>query len=82
MASKLNTLYNKHNVEHVIVTKYADLYPFPKRQIFGFAIKYIKRTKLNYDFKAIDFRDLVYTNSPYVGDFKVESEDIALIQYT
>jgi long-chain acyl-CoA synthetase len=82
MAAKLNTLYNKHSVEHVIVSKYADLYPLYKRIIFNFAIKYIKRINVSYDYSAHDFRDLVYKAAPDIGKFNVESKDIAFIQYT
>ena len=82
MAAKLNTLYNKHNVEHVIVTKYADLYPFHKRIIFNLAIKYIKRSNLSYNYTAHDFRELVYKSVPEIGEFSVDCKDIAFIQYT
>ena len=82
MAGKLDSIYEKHKLEHVIVTKYADLYPFPKRWIFNFAIKYIKRANLNYNFKSLDFRDLVYKASPDIAKFDVSCDDIAFIQYT
>jgi long-chain acyl-CoA synthetase len=82
MAGKLNSLYNKHNVEHVIVTKYADLYPFVKRNIFNLAIKYIKRTNVSYSYKAHDFRDLVSKDVPDIRPVRVQSEDIAFIQFT
>ena len=82
MAAKLNTLYNKHSVEHVIVTKYADLYPLYKRIIFNFAIKYIKRSNLSYEYTAHNFRSLVYKEASDIDKFNVESKDIAFIQYT
>ncbi len=82
MAAKLNTLYNKHSVEHVIVTKYADLYPLYKRIIFNLAIKYIKRSDVSYDYTAHDFRGLVYKSVPEIGKFSVDSKDVAFIQYT
>ncbi len=84
MAHKLNELYIKHNLEHVIITKVADIYPFVKRTIFNFMIKYVKRLSVNYSYKAHSLRDLIGKNSSESEIPKVDitPEDIAFIQYT
>ena len=82
MASKLNNLYNKHSVEHVIVTKVPDLYPFIKRNFLNFAIKNIKRVNVSYAYKAHDFRDMVVNDKQLKDKINVSSEDIAFIQFT
>lgn len=82
MANKLNSLYNKHSVEHVIVTKVPDLYPFIKRNILNFAIKNIKRVNVSYAYKAHDFREMVVNDKQLKDKVSVSPEDIAFIQFT
>lgn len=82
MAHKLNELYLKHNLEHVVVTKVGDIYPFIKRTIFNFVIKYIKRVDVSYSYKAHSFRDLICSNSLEIPAVDITPEDIAFIQYT
>ncbi len=81
MANKLNNLYAKHKLKNVIVTKVGDLYPFIKRNIFKFAIKYIKKSNVSYTYNALDFRELVIKNAKPIK-VDVNQEDIAFIQYT
>ncbi len=82
MAHKLNKLYNKYAVEHVIVTKLPDMYPFFKRCMFNFAIKYIKRLDVSYAYKAHSFKDMALNPKPLVSVANIKAEDIAFIQYT
>ena len=82
MANKLNELYNKHNVKNVIVTKIPDLYPFAKRAFMNFAIKYLKRINVSYNYKAHDFRELIITKKATIKSANISPDDIAFIQYT
>ncbi|MFN7094694.1 MAG: AMP-binding protein, partial [Burkholderiales bacterium] len=82
MAKKLNNLYGKNGLEHVVVTKVSDPYPFIKRNLINFALKYIKRVDSSYTFKAHDYRDLLSYNKTLSYIPEVKSEDLAFIQYT
>ena len=82
MAGKLDTLYNKYNVQHVIVTKLPDVYPFYKQIIFNFTIKNIKKINVKYNYKAEDFKKLINTVPVNFKCDKISSDDIAFIQYT
>lgn len=83
IAGKLNDLHSKHSLQNVIITKIPDIYRLPKRLFMNFAIKYIKKLKVNYTYATTSFRDLLkvgcYSQSkPQV----VTTSDLAFIQYT
>lgn len=59
MANKLNNLYKKEYLEHVIVSKIPDTYSCFKRYFINFALKYIKRVDISYNYQTINFRDLI-----------------------
>lgn len=83
IANKLNTLYKKHALQNVIVTKIPDVYGFAKRTIMNFAIKYIKKLNVNHNYPIISFRDLIFSNTiSSINLDKVMPEDLAFIQYT
>lgn len=82
IAKNLNNLYGKNNLQHIIVTKVPDLYPFIKRAIMNFVIKYIKRTNTDYLYKAHSFKDMVLKESNLNLKNEVISSDIAFLQYT
>lgn len=82
MAGKLDSLANKKTLEHVIVTKLADLYPCVKRYFFGFAIKYIKRVNISYSYKAHNFRQMVKHEQSLPKIPTILDTDLAFIQYT
>lgn len=91
IANKLETLYKKHELQNVIVTKIPDIYSSFKRIIMNFAIKYIKKLNVNYTYPRIHFRDLVVpqNNTTLINareKFSIERqvlpEDLAFIQYT
>ncbi len=82
MAHKLNTLYDKYNVKHVVVTRLPDLYPFHKQVIFNFTIKYIKKINIDFNYKAHDFKILINTLPLEYKHAIIKSDDIAFIQYT
>ena len=80
--SKLNPLYGKGALEHIVVTKIPDPYPFIKRVLINFVIKYIKRVDINYTYPAHDFYEMI--NNPDKLTYKPEivDTDLAFIQYT
>jgi long-chain acyl-CoA synthetase len=80
MARKLNNLINKGSLEHIIVARVPDLYPFLKRSIINFVIKTIKHTDISY--KAHNFRDCALNNKKLRYDPKLVNTDLAFIQYT
>jgi long-chain acyl-CoA synthetase len=82
MAKKLNNLYNKYNVEHVIVTNVADMYPIFKRIVIPLVLKYVKHVDLSYNYSAYNFRDLIMHAKPLVYDPRLVNTDLAFLQYT
>ncbi|MCX8514125.1 MAG: AMP-binding protein [Burkholderiales bacterium] len=82
MASKLDGLINKYNLNNIIVTKLPDFYSFAKRCLFNFVIKYVKKLNVNYGYDALNFRDLVNTEEKFVAKNDFTADDIAFIQYT
>ncbi len=84
IAHKLNLLYNKNNLKHIVVTSIGDLYPFIKRNIMHFIIKYIKRNNSKYTYPATNFTSLI-DNDEFVdthNKFTPHYQDLAFIQYT
>ncbi len=95
MAGKLNHLYDKFNLEFVVVTKIPDLYHSVKKFLMNLGIKYIKKLKVDYNYNACQFREMLHDNLPTkVGESKnigspmpvglpqVGFDDLAFIQYT
>lgn len=71
-------------IKHVIVTETGDLFPFPKRLLFNFTIKYIKKMVPSWHIKkAISFRNTI--TLVYQRQFKppvISGEDLAYLQFT
>jgi|SRR6185437_10894765 len=82
MAAKLDSLYAKKLLNDVIVTKIGDTYPFFKRELFNFVIKYIKRVNVGYAYTAHDFRKLICSSKKLLVRPEVADTDTAFIQYT
>lgn len=84
IAGKLNALYAKHALQNVIVTKVPDVYGLPKRLFLNFAIKYIKKLKVAYNYSAVSFRTLLKADYSLASSYPVltTSSDLAFIQYT
>lgn len=87
MARKLNKLYKKDNLQHIIVTKVPDCYPMLTRLIMNFVIKYIQKVDVSYDYEALKFVDLIKSSSAnnlqdLVSDNDIDISDLAFLQYT
>lgn len=82
MAAKLDSIANKAILQNIIVTGMADLYPWLKRNLFSFVIKYIKRLNVTYSYKAHKYRDLVMHNESLPPLPRIMDTDLAFIQYT
>lgn len=82
MAAKLDGIYAKKLLNNVIVTKIGDTYPFFKRMLFGFMIKYVKRVNVGYTYTAHDFRELICSREKPFEWPQVVDTDTAFIQYT
>lgn len=85
MASKLNNLYKKEYLEHIIVSKIPDAYSCFKRCFINFALKYIKRVDTSYDYQAINFRELILdsinTNNTIINNSSSGSDSNNLSKY-
>jgi long-chain acyl-CoA synthetase len=82
MAAKLDSLYAKKLLKEVIVTKIGDTYPYWKRMLFNFIIKYVKRVNVGYAYTAHNFRKLIYADKKLHVQPEVVDTDTAFIQYT
>lgn len=82
MAAKLDNIFAAGLLKEVVVTKVADPYPWFKRVIINFALKYIKHLNLAYKYNSHDFRKFIYTNKKLDTLPVVVDTDTAFIQYT
>ncbi|MCC2644334.1 MAG: long-chain fatty acid--CoA ligase [Burkholderiales bacterium] len=82
MAAKLNDIYSKKILKDVVVTQIGDVYPYFKRLLFGFMVKYVKQVDVSYNYPAHNFYKLVYSNKKLHAFPEVHNSDIAFIQYT
>jgi long-chain acyl-CoA synthetase len=71
-------------IEHVIVTELGDLLGFPKSRIVNFVVKKVKKMVPTYQISsAVSFTEaLKIGSSQSLRKVKVESEDLAFLQYT
>jgi long-chain acyl-CoA synthetase len=71
-------------VEHVIVTRIGDLFPFARRWLVNFAVKYLKRMVPRWHIPvAVNFREALKRGALRPpGDARTVPEDIAFLQYT
>lgn len=69
-------------VKHVIVTKFGDMFPFVKKHLANFVVKYIKKMVPKYSLEDYStFTEVLeceYKNTPV----PVNQDDIAFLQYT
>jgi len=84
MASKVEEILSKTQLETVIVTEMADLHPTAKRLFLNFAVKYLKKMVPAFSLPgATAFRDaLAQGQGKPVNVHKAESGDVAVLQYT
>ncbi|WP_395342354.1 AMP-binding protein [Ningiella sp. W23] len=83
-ASTLDEIIQKTPVQHVVLTRIADMLPFPKRTLVNFAVKHIKKMVPKHELAdCVWFADAL--NMGEKRDYKrpdVSGEDIAFLQYT
>ncbi len=71
------------DVEHVIVTDFADLHPTPKRQLINFIVKYVKKLVPRYSFaRKIDFLATVAKPRRTLRPLTVTGDTVLALQYT
>jgi len=78
-------LADKQNqIEHVIITQLGDLFPFVKKHLFNFALKYCKKLVNPYVIKhAITFTHAMQKGkASALTAVEVKPDDLALLQYT
>lgn len=83
-ASKLEEILPQTQIEHIIITKLADLCPFPKKQIVNFVVKNIKKMVPDYHLpQAVSYSQIVKKSMDKKPQ-KIEClpEDTAFLQYT
>lgn len=70
-------------VEHVIVTDFADLHPTPKRQIINFVVKHVKKMVPSFAMPtAIPFREVINCPAKALKPVMVNAASVAALQYT
>lgn len=81
-SEKLNGFYNKYGIEHIIVTRIADPYPFLKKTIINLVLRYISKVNPKLQYQAKSFVDLYHNPNKLEESPLVNNNDIAFIQYT
>ena len=82
IASNAASVIENTDVEHVIVTDFADLHPAPKRWMINFAVRYIKKMVPRFHFpKQIDFRKALSCEGELTPVAR-GCDDILALQYT
>ncbi|WP_119342839.1 AMP-binding protein [Facilibium subflavum] len=72
------------DLKHMMTTKLADLYPFPKKQIIHFVATYIKGMKPKYNKAKFDhFHNALTYQKPFDNaSVHIQPEDMACLQYS
>ena len=71
------------DIEHVIVTNFADLHPAPKRQIINFVVKHVKKMVPDFSFKkSITYRDVITTPASDFSKPQADENTLFVLQYT
>ena len=84
MASKLEKVLERTDIEHVLVTELADLHGFPKRFLINAVVKHVKKMVPAYSLPmAIPFRKALKDGAARQHrEIERELDDIAALQYT
>ncbi|QLY23940.1 AMP-binding protein [Bdellovibrio sp. KM01] len=83
-ASHLQAIIKDTQIESVVITELADLFPTPKRILVNSVVKYIKKMVPKYDIpQAYTFRQALELGAmrPH-QNVKTNHEDLAFLQYT
>lgn len=83
-ANTLSAVIDKTGVELTLLTKIGDMFPFPKRLIMNFALKYVKKVIPEYNLpKAVPFNDALSRGKNLsFSKPDITNDDIAFLQYT
>ena len=81
-AEKLNNAVKKSQTEHVVMTHFADPYPFFKRKVINGFLRYIAKVNPKLSYKPIMWRDLFSMPIKTTSFARINHEDLAFIQYT
>lgn len=84
MAHNAEKVLADTSIEYVLLTQLGDLHATPKRQLLNFVVKHIKKMETPFNIPgALSFREVL---GRYKGQqptpVEVESQDIAVLQYT
>lgn len=84
MASRLEKVLDRTDIQHILVTELGDMHGFPKRLLINAVVKHIKKMVPVYSLPmAIPFRDtLTKGASLSQRDVPRQADDIAALQYT
>ncbi|MFW3616247.1 AMP-binding protein [Billgrantia antri] len=84
MASKLEKILDRTDIEHVLVTELGDLHGFPKRFLINAVVKHVKKMVPSYSLPmAIPFRTTLKVGaSRQHREVERGLDDIAALQYT
>lgn len=83
IAANAASIIKNTQVEHVIVTNFADLHPVPKRWIINAVVKHVKKMVPPFHFeKAHSFRDTVMHGKTDFTVHAKEPDDVVVLQYT
>jgi len=83
VAKAVSEVVDETDLQHIIVTDFADLHPFPKRQIINFVVKRVKKLIPEFSFKSsIAFRDTVAKGAKPLKAFELNENDLVALQYT
>lgn len=81
-AEKLNGFHDKYGIRHIIVSKFADPYPFWKRCLIGLVLRYVSKVNPQLSYQPKAFFDLFNYSGQLTEYSQVNNENIAFIQYT
>ena len=83
-ANTLAAVIDKTPVKLTLLTKIGDMFPFPKRHIMNFALKYVKKVIPEYSLpSAVPFNDALSRGKSLKFEKPtVTNDDIAFLQYT
>ena len=70
-------------LEHIIITRFADMFPPIKRRILHFGLRHIKRMIPPYHLEgAVFFHDILQSRAPSFQSVSIDADDPAFFQYT
>ncbi len=83
-AHVVEQILDKTDIRHVVTTNIGDLFPFPKRQIANFMVKYVKKLVPQWNIpRSVPFRFAIERGASLPWQAADPApEDIAFLQYT